>query len=158
MLVRDAKAEDASAIADLLARVISTLEIYSVEARRSEIAKYGADALGEIIQDGVVVLAEEEGKIVGVCLGYDDDGLLWLSWFVVDGQSRRKGATRQMLARFTERARERTHKVWCDCRTTNVASISLLEEAGFERIATVQHHWYGQDFILWQKHLETAQA
>jgi RimJ/RimL family protein N-acetyltransferase len=154
--VRDAVPKDAEPISQLLERVISSLEIYSPEARRREVAKYDTTSMSEIIRTGIVIVAEKEGHIVGTCLGYDDDALVWLSWFVVDPDYRRRRLTLRMLERFLERARSVSHKVWCDCRTSNEASIRLLERSGFDRIATLAKHWYGQDFILWQKPLESA--
>jgi len=156
VIIRDAAVGDAEGSADLLGRIIHTLDIYSPEARRREIAKYGSSDVRRIIKSGIVVVAEDAGKIVGTCLGYEDDALIWLSWFVVDEEYRRLGFTKAMVNRFVERAQQISHKVWCDCRTTNTASIQLLERAGFERIATVIRHWYGQDFILWQKSLDRA--
>jgi RimJ/RimL family protein N-acetyltransferase len=156
MIIRDAEEEDSPLIAQLLARVIGSLDIYSAEARASEIQKYDAPSLRKMIDAGIVVVAEADDILIGACLGYEDDGLVWLSWFAVDSHYRRRGITRHMLARFTERAQQRTHKIWCDCRTSNEASIRLLENAGFERIAAVERHWYGQDFILWQKPLANS--
>ena len=42
------------------------------------------------------------------------------------------------------------HKVWCDSRADNVESIATLERAGFRRIASLENHWFNQDYLLWE--------
>jgi ribosomal protein S18 acetylase RimI-like enzyme len=99
-----------------------------------------------------VLLARVEGRLAGFALSRYDDGLLWLSWLGVVPEFRRGGVAKALLARLEHTAPGRgCHALWCDCRTDNAASISLLTASGFRRLADLPDHWYGQDFVLWRR-------
>jgi ribosomal protein S18 acetylase RimI-like enzyme len=47
--------------------------------------------------------------------------------------------------------RRGAHKVWCDSRANNAPAKSLFRKIGFRKIALIEKHWYGLDFILWER-------
>ncbi|MEW5926273.1 MAG: GNAT family N-acetyltransferase [Gemmatimonadota bacterium] len=145
---------DAGRVAGLMREVIAATPYYTDEARRSEIAKYPAEALREAAADdpGAVLVAKAEGEVVGFCVSRPDDGLVWLSWFGVDPAWRGRGVADALLARLVDATRARgVHKLWCDSRTDNFPSRRALARAGFREICTVENHWYGLDFVLLEK-------
>lgn len=143
-----------AAAGDLIARVISSVEYYSPNARAAEIAKYTADRLAAMIRrDTESVLTATLGTdLVGFCITTYDDGLIWLAWFGVDRAARARGIGAALLDAAIVSVKERgCHKIWCDTRTTNTQSKSVLTRAGFHEICTLRNHWYGHDFILWER-------
>ena len=138
----------------LIAEVISPLEYYSPSAREAEISKYTPDKLRELIRkDAKAVLIATIGPaLAGFCISTYDDGLIWLAWFGVAKSQRLKGLGSQLLNASIALVSSRgCHKIWCDSRTSNLESRSVLLRAGFREICLLENHWYGQDFWLWEK-------
>jgi len=152
--IRPMASAEAFELSSLIAEVVSTLTYYNDAARRSEIEKYSASSLLEYIEEDAdsVLIALSDEKIIGFCLTYYDDGLIWLSWIGVHSDFRRYGIAQKLLLEMEKTVRKRgAHKIWCDCRTVNEPSKKLLTELGYRKICTVENHWYGQDFIPWEK-------
>jgi len=134
-------------------RTIQPLTYYNDRAIRAELAKYTADALRSMVEADpqAVLVARDDTGPVGFCVSRFDDGTIWLSWFGTDPRARRKGVGASLLAALANTLPSRhAHKIWCDSRTDNVESKSVLERAGFRRITTLTNHWYGQDYFLWE--------
>jgi ribosomal protein S18 acetylase RimI-like enzyme len=146
--------DEADDTARLIKETIWNLRYYNRLAQRSELAKYTAIKLIKKIGDDKdsVLLARDGHEIIGFCISTKDAYTIWLDWFGVRKGARRKGVGRALLTALesTVCARE-SHKLWCDCRTSNSASIKALSKFGFGRIVTIKNHWYGQDFIIWHK-------
>lgn len=146
-------AHELDALATLMRDTIEPLAYYNERARRAELAKYAADALRALVAgDPQAVLVARDGTgLVGFCISRFDDGTIWLSWFGTAAHARGRGIGAALLAALGETLPARhAHKVWCDSRVDNVESRSVLERAGFQRIATLTNHWYNQDYFLWE--------
>jgi RimJ/RimL family protein N-acetyltransferase len=136
------------------AKIVSTLSYYNEVARRSEVAKYSPCRLEQMIASdvGSVQIATINMQVVGFTFSNIDDGLIWLSWFGVRAEFRRRGIGTALLSALHERAkRAGAHKIWCDCRPNNVASRTVLAGTGYREICTLVNHWYGQDYLLWER-------
>ena len=147
-------AEEAATASELIGSLIQSLSYYNERARTEEVNKYTAPQLMEQISEDPdsVLLAKENEEIVGFCISKYDDGLIWLSWFGVLSNHRKQGIGEKMLVALEESVhRRRSHKIWCDTRSVNVNAQSVLRKAGFVKIASLENHWYGQDFFLWEK-------
>jgi ribosomal protein S18 acetylase RimI-like enzyme len=141
------------AVAALMRDTIQPLAYYNERARRAELAKYTADGLRSLVaEDAQAVLAARDSSgPIGFCVSRFDDGTIWLDWFGTAARARCRGIGASLLAALTQTLPSRhAHKIWCDSRTDNKESRSVLERAGFRRIATLTNHWYGQDFFLWE--------
>lgn len=148
------RSEEAEAVSSLFVQVVSALPYYNDWAKKSEIAKYSATLLREALSadSDAVLVARVETDIVGFCISRQDDSLIWLSWFGVHPAYRHRGIGSALVNKLEETVRNgRSHKIWCDCRTENEASKAVLGTHGYRQICTVRNHWYGQDFILWEK-------
>ena len=144
----------ADQVSHLISEVIQPLEYYSSDARSQEIAKHSAARLVEYIREDpdAVLVAWEGDEPVGFCVSRYDDGLIWLAWFGVKATHRKNRMGSALLSALAETLPlRRAHKIWCDTRTTNLASQNVLRNAGFRQAATLTNHWYGQDFYLWEK-------
>ncbi|MGD0625691.1 MAG: GNAT family N-acetyltransferase [Thermodesulfobacteriota bacterium] len=144
---------EAGQVAELIADIISSLTYYNDRARSEEVAKYGPGQLVVRCQadpDSVLV-AHQGNHPVGFCISRYDDGLIWIEWFGVKKEHRHRGIGGELLrALATTLGRRRAHKIWCDTRTENLPSQSVLTRVGFVRVAHLVNHWYGQDFFIWQ--------
>lgn len=154
IILRPATEKDSVALAGTIRQLIAGIPYYNELAKQHEIQRYNEAALALKIEEDphAVLLACNGNHIAGFCISRFDDYTIWLEWFGVADDYRGQGLTRQMLQQLeTTLAARSCHKIWCDCRTSNQAAIHLLISAGYSQIATVKNHWYGQDFILWEK-------
>ena len=145
---------DVAEIGDLFEKVVLFLPYYNEAAKQSEILKYRPHRLKEMIAADIesIQVAKIDGQVVGFCFSNIDDGLIWLSWFGVDPEYRRHGIGTSLLTAIDGRARRaRAHKIWCDCRTNNIASHLTLATFGYRELCKLDNHWYGQDFLLWER-------
>jgi ribosomal protein S18 acetylase RimI-like enzyme len=150
------KDEDLLDLGEMFAVIVNGLPYYNAIAKNSEISKYQPGSLAAAIKGDpdFAQIARVDGELAGFCFSQKDDGLIWLSWFGVSPKYRRQGIGRALLAALERRARScRSHKIWCDSRTDNAPSCNLLNRSGFRPICKVTNHWYGQDFILWERYI-----
>lgn len=147
-------ADNASQVSSLFADIVSELPYYNIQAKDAEISKYASVRLLAQIEEDPhsVLVATFGGDIAGFAFSQFDDGLIWLAWFGVHQHYRRNGIATAILDAIISRARNsRAHKIWCDCRTTNLASRYVLDRAFFQPVSTFNRHWYDQDYIIWEK-------
>ena len=143
----------ADQVSGLISRVVLSLSYYNQRAKAEEVAKYTADGLVNIVRDDpdAVLVAVVDHRPVGFCISRYDDGLIWLAWFGVDPDFRTRGIGRRLLEALAMTISDRrAHKIWCDTRTANRLSQSVLQHFGFKKVAQLTNHWYGQDFFLWE--------
>jgi ribosomal protein S18 acetylase RimI-like enzyme len=153
-IVDTMKAEEADALSRLFSDVLAALPYYNDTAKRSELKKYAAESLRCVaaIDPGRILVAKLSGEIVGFCFSKYDDDLIWIDWFGVHPAHRRSGIASALLEELEQAAAKAgVHKIWCDCRTENDPSKVILIYRKYSPICTIKKHWYGQDFILWEK-------
>ena len=156
MHVTRMRPEEADRTARLIERTIRPLSYYTDRAKAEELARLSASGLTEMIASDPdsVLVAREGDAIIGFCTSLIDSGLLWLDWFGVDERSRERGVGRSLLAALEATAEPRgCHKLWCDSRTDNLPSRQALTQAGYTELCTVTNHWYGLDYILWERRI-----
>lgn len=155
--IRQATKQDCKKLPIVFEPLVLAIPYYNDLAKQSEIAKFKeSDLLNKIEEDKYsVIVAVINNEIVGFCMSRFDDNLIWLEWFGVIESQRKKGIANLLLAELDKTIPIRKcHKLWCDCRTSNKASIHILTNHGLKQIVTISNHWYGQDFILWQKEIK----
>jgi ribosomal protein S18 acetylase RimI-like enzyme len=141
------------ALASLMRHTILAIPYYNDEAKRSEIAKFGVDGLRALAAGDpqAVLVSRDETALTGFCISRYDDGPVWLTWFGTAAHARGRGVGAALLNSLAATLPSRgAHKIWCDSRTDNAESISVLERFGFRRIATIPDHWHRQDYFLWE--------
>lgn len=156
--IRHATQDDCKTLPNVIETVIQAIPYYNDLAKQSEIAKFQtSDLLRKIEEDKYsVIIATNNDEIVGFCMTRFDDYLIWLEWFGVLETHRGKGIANLLLTELEKTIIIRQcHKVWCDCRTSNIALIHILTKHGFKQVVTVHNHWYKQDFILWEKEINS---
>ena len=154
LTLRQATALDTEVLAEAIKKLISAIPYYNDLAKQHETARYSSTTLLLKIKEdpwSVIILCNDN-EIAGFCISRFDDYTIWLEWFGVTDNYRGQGITKQLLQALEATVATRAcHKIWCDCRTSNQAAIHVLSNAGYSQIATLKNHWYGQDFILWEK-------
>ncbi|MEI6140787.1 MAG: GNAT family N-acetyltransferase [Mariniphaga sp.] len=154
IIVKRATIEDCKTLPSVIETVVQAIPYYNDLAKKSEIAKFQTDDLICKIEadKNSVIIAIINDNIVGFCMTRFDDYLIWLEWFGVLENHRGKGIANLLLNELDKSILIRQcHKIWCDCRTSNKASIHILSNHGYKQIITISNHWYTQDFILWEK-------
>jgi RimJ/RimL family protein N-acetyltransferase len=151
-MIQNLEAQFASSTAELLKSAILESPYYSDWAKTEEIAGLTAEKLlGMPAED--VQIAVENGTVLGVLVSSNNEaGLLWLSWCVVSPTARGQGIAGALIEAFhTSAAARGVHKTWCDSRIGNTASQRMLEKAGYSIVVTLEQHWYGLDYFIWQR-------
>ena len=141
------------ALAALMRETIEPLRYYNDRAIRAELAKYTPAALLALGAGDphAIIVARDATGLTGFCISRFDDGTVWLSWFGTAARARDRGIGAALLASLARTLPARgAHKIWCDSRTDNAESKSVLARAGYSRITTLVNHWYGQDYFLWE--------
>ena len=153
MIVNGMAPSESEAVNELFADVVNELPYYTVAAKASEIKTHSAEALyNSVTADRHAVLVARTDHIIGFCISRYDDGLIWISWFGVNKAYRRQKIATALLSAVERTVVERgCHKIWCDSRTNNKPSMNILTTRQYQQICTVRNHWYGLDFILWEK-------
>jgi RimJ/RimL family protein N-acetyltransferase len=149
--IRFATINDCDELSNVVTTVIQNIPYYNDLSKKYEISKFQSDNLKDKIAEDIfsIILSIVDNKIVGFCLSRFDDYLVWLEWFGILKEYRGKGISKLLLTELDKTILPRKcHKVWCDCRTENTASIYILTSNGYNQLVTIPNHWYKQDFIL----------
>ena len=153
MDIRYAQKDDVQALAELFSVVVGGLAIYNSAAKSGEISKFNErELLARIKEDQKSVsVATEDEKMIGFCISQDQHGPIWVEWYGVHPDVRRRGIGAALIDHLISEAPSRGGtKIWCDTRVNNLPSIQLFEARGFQQLCTLKEHWYGQDFYLWE--------
>ena len=146
--------DDIEAVHALFGIVLAAIPYYNDLAKAAERGKYDLQSLIEILRDrsGDILVAKTDNAVIGFCILKDDDGLKWLSWYGVHPSFRRMGVSKLLLHGVDRLTKEHgAHKIWCDTIAANRESAHILETSGYNRLCELKNHWFGQDYILWEK-------
>ena len=142
----------------LIRRVIAAVEYYRAAAKEPELVKYSPAHLLDIItaDPDMVLVARVGENCIGFCVSTPDDDLIWIDWYGVDPEWRGQGVASSLLETQSAVFKARgVHKIWCDSRTDNIPSRRALQKAGYREVCTLERHWYGQDYVILEKLLDT---
>ena len=147
---------DLQAAAVLLETAISSSPHYNAVAKLEEIAGLTPANLRANLEldasSAIGVFVDQ--NLAGVVVSSVDAGLLWLGWIVVGDIWRGRGLSHELMRSLEGSATQRgVHKIWCDSRVGNTASQHLLEQHGYVIVVTLERHWYGLDYYLWEKRI-----
>lgn len=152
--VRPAEQSDLRAVASMFREVLRLIPYYNALAKRDEPPKYTLAMLRARLRADKqsVTVAEDGTGLLGFAFSRFDDYVIWIEWFGVSPRSRRSGVGSAILQYLVRTAPDRkAHKVWCDTRTTNEPAKATFRRNGFREIARLKEHWYGEDYILWER-------
>ncbi len=152
--VRAATQREVPEVVSMFLEVLRLIPYYNELAKHDEAAKYTASNLRTRLRDDAysVTVAEDDSGLIGFAFTRFDDYVIWIEWFGVDPASRRRGVGSAIIQGLIRTAPTRkAHKIWCDTRITNEPAKATFRKNGFRQIAKLKNHWYGQDFILWER-------
>lgn len=155
--IRFATAADAAAFSAAFRAVMQPLTLYNDWAKRVEFETYAEANVPALLaaDPKSILLACAGGDIAGLLVTRPDDGPLWLSWFGVLPSYRGRGLADQLFARAIHEAKARgIGKIWCDTRVGNIYAIATMKRHGFTQRCRLDHHWFGLDFLIWEKFLD----
>ncbi len=150
------KGQSIKEILNFIQEIINKTFYYSKFARSEEIKRFSPVLIRKELKDknNLFLIAKDNDKTAGILNGYYEAGMFWIDWVVVNPSSRRNGIAESLMNYLEGKLKkEKVHKIWCDCRTINKESVSLLKKLKFKKITKIKNHWYKQDFYLWQKYL-----
>ena len=156
--LRLATVNDAKALARFARGEILRATHYNMKARKAYSAETTAALMEEIIKrKGFAAIAEVSGKPVAcmwATFDPDDMSIIWFEWVLVAEQYKQQGLAKRMHVMAEHRATVLgARKIWGDSRASNYQAIALEKSLGIRRIGILRHHWFGQDYILWEKEL-----
>lgn len=156
MKVRYITLEDLDLVYSLFIDVLGGLSYYTETAIINEKKKFSVEELTKKLEEDsksiIGVFASD--KLIGFSISRFDDYIIWAEWGVVHKDFRKKGVGSILLEALEKSAKERNcHKIWCDSIVSNLGSFQLLQKHKFKIITTLEGHWYGLDFFLWEKKL-----
>lgn len=152
--VRYAKQRDIPRVAALFQAVVGHLEIYSEAAREAELIRCCGPALEFMLANDAkaisVATALSSDSITGFCFTRVDGQTIWLDWVGIEAGSRRKKFGAALINHLIAEAPLRGGTtVSCTTRTTNRASIKLLQTLKFRRVG--RRTVLGQEHLLWER-------
>lgn len=131
-------------------------EFLEEELRRFE-SEEVKESMMRFLKDpnAIVLVAKEEGQVVGFARGSVRAGVSHLGLIGVRVEWRKRGVGSSLLKEYIERSKQkRAHKV---CLLTSVnlePAIRLYVKAGFVPEGFLRRHYYGVDMIFYSKFLE----
>ncbi|MDZ7689122.1 MAG: GNAT family N-acetyltransferase [Halobacteriales archaeon] len=128
--VRDARPDDVNRVADFASETWNGWD-------------YVPDVWEDWLEEGVTLVAETDGRVVGAVHGVTggrDGDEAWLEGLRVDEKYRREGVASKLVDVALERlGDEGASVVRCMVFDDNDAGVALLDTLGFERVTTVRH-------------------
>ena len=156
--VRRATMADVKILVPFAKKEILRASHYNIAARQAYSLEVSAAYMRGIVEGaGFAVLALVGAEPVG-CLwaSFDsaDRAVMTFEWILVDRHYRKQGIAKRMQ-NFAERlaVSQGVRKIWGDSRASNYQAIVLEANFGARTIGKLKKHWFGQDYILWEKRL-----
>jgi ribosomal protein S18 acetylase RimI-like enzyme len=152
--VRYAEQRDIPRVSALFQAVVGHLGLYSEAAREAELIRCCEPALGIMLANDAraisVAIAHSSDSIVGFCIARVGGQAIWLDWIGIEAGSRRKKFGAALINHLiAEAPLRKAIKINCTTRTTNRASIKLLQTSKFRRV----RRWtvLDQEHFLWER-------
>ncbi|MEM3201996.1 MAG: GNAT family N-acetyltransferase [Candidatus Micrarchaeaceae archaeon] len=156
--IRLASQSDAKILLPFIRAEILHASHYNVQSRRVYASEITEARLRDVVLNRGVLIAAFEGGAPVACMwatfDSEDKSIMWIDWMLVERLHRHKGIGRSMLRFFERCARSmKVRKVWCDSRASNYQAIGLYRSERFRMVGILKRHWFGQDYLLWEKAL-----
>jgi len=156
--IRDAREDDLQGFIECYSKIWESLrgilpdqyvEEVLEEAGEPELSERILAAISDPAR--IMLVAEEDGKIVGLAQGRTNvGGYSWLGFMGVSPDHRRRGTARGILQEFIQRSREAgCTKVSLNTAPSLKPAIKLYADSGFIPEGYMRNHMHGLDLIFY---------
>ena len=160
--IRAATRADLAVIHPRLMEAIKTSPYYSDEFKAYEMGRLTKGHLNALIEADPwhVAVMQMKGEAAGFMISGPELGTLWLYWSYVFPEKRKSGMALQAMRNFIEHwDNGRFHKIATYTKTGNEVAEAIMLRFGFAKIATLENHIFGEDYLLFEHKLtKTAEG
>ena len=154
--IRAATRADLAVIHPRLMEAIKTSPYYSDEFKAYEMGRLTKGHLDALIEADPwhVAVMQMKGEVAGFMISGPELGTLWLYWSYVFPEKRKSGMALQAMRNFIEHwDNGRFHKIATYTKTGNEVAEAIMLRFGFAKIATLENHIFGEDYLLFEHKL-----
>jgi len=158
MVIRKAKLQDADKIHKILAQAFKELEKRGYSTHAIETAIVDVDEIKNRIRSGGhVLVAEFENEIVGTVTGFEEHESMHVCSLSVYPVYQNCGVARQLMRHLEAIAhRKGCFKLFLHTAWAMKEAIRLYESLGYLKEGYLRRYFYGEDFIIFSKFIETS--
>ena len=154
--IRAATRADLAVIHPRLMEAIKSSPYYSDEFKAYEMGRLTKGHLDALIEADPwhVAVMQMKGEVAGFMISGPELGTLWLYWSYVFPEKRKSGMALQAMRNFIEHwDNGRFHKIATYTKTGNEVAEAIMLRFGFAKIATLENHIFGEDYLLFEHKL-----
>ena len=156
--VRRATKADLKILVPFAKKEILKASHYNSTARQAYSSQVSAAYMRGVVGGaGFAILALKGAEPVG-CLwttfDSSDRSVMMFEWILVNRHYKKQGIAKRMHNLAEKLAvSQGVRKIWGDSRASNYQAVALEAYFGVRTIGKLKKHWFGQDYILWEKQL-----
>jgi RimJ/RimL family protein N-acetyltransferase len=155
--LRPAKLSDAETVHHMFLDAVDNSPYYNVAFKTRERERFSPSILRALITadpNYVLLVITPEGKTAGFILSGPENGILIYYWGYLKPEFRRGMLASTSMRSFTKLWDfDKFHKICVYAKPDNRVSALLMQRLGYQHIALLKKHAFGEDVLLFEKEL-----